>query len=122
MSGNLPGSGATRALHPTVRQHARRNLLIAVILITASLLFGMIGFHLTGGYGVAESFSQAALLLGGEGPSGEYPNNPTRVFAGVYGLYSGFTYIVLTALLLAPVFAYILKRHHIDVGDAKPGA
>ena len=109
-------------LHPAVRQHARRNLRYALILISFSLLLGMAGFHFTGSYGLVESFSQAALLLGGEGPSGAYPNDPTRIFAGVYALYSGLTYIILSALLLAPIFSHLLKRHHVDVGDAKPGA
>lgn len=93
------------------------------MLITVSLLLGMAGFHYTGNYGLVESFSQAALLLGGEGPSGAYPNDATRIFAGVYALYSGLTYIILSALLLAPVFSTVLKRHHLDVGSgSKPGA
>ena len=93
--------------------------MLAIALIGCSLAVGMLGFHLTAGYDLAESFSQAALLLGGEGPSGTYPNNPTRVFAGLYALYSGLAYIVVTALLLAPVFTHVLKRHHLDVGDTK---
>ena len=109
-------------LHPAVRPRARRNLRFAIILIVMSLLGGMAGFHYTGGYGLVESFSQAALLLGGEGPSGAYPNDPTRIFAGIYALYSGLTYIVLSALLLSPVFSSVLKRHHVDVGSTKPGA
>ena len=78
----------------------------------------MLGFRFTGGYGVVESFSQAALLLGGEGPAGTYPNDPSKIFAGVYALYCGLAYIVVTALLLAPVFSHVLRRHHIDVGDS----
>lgn len=107
-------------LHPAVRPRARRNLRFAIVLILFSLLLGIAGFHWTGGYGLVDSFSQAALLLGGEGPSGAYPNDPTKIFAGVYALYSGLSYIVLSALLLAPVFSTILKRHHVDVGDTKP--
>lgn len=108
-------------LHPAVRARARQNLRLAAFLIVVSLLAGMAGFHFTGGYGLVESFSQAALLLGGEGPSGAYPNDPTRIFAGVYALYSGLTYIILSALLLAPVFSSVLKRHHVDVGSTKSG-
>ncbi|MBP2648566.1 MAG: hypothetical protein H6Q77_2190 [Gemmatimonadetes bacterium] len=77
----------------------------------------MLGFHYTGDYGLVESFSQAALLLGGEGPAGSYPNDAASIFAGVYALYCGLAYIVVTALLLAPVFSHVLRRHHIDVGD-----
>ena len=106
-------------IHPAVRRYARRNLQYAVVLILVSLLGGMAGFHFTGGYGMVDSFSQAALLLGGEGPSGAYPNDAVRIFAGLYALYSGLAYIVLTALLLAPVFGHLLRRHHVDVGDSK---
>jgi hypothetical protein len=90
---------------------------LATILILGSLAVGMLGFHLAAGYDLAESFSQAALLLGGEGPSGSYPNNPSRIFAGVYALYSGLAYIVVTALLLAPVFGHVLRKHHLEVDD-----
>ena len=92
---------------------------LASVLVLISLAIGMLGFHLAGGYDLVESFSQAALLLGGEGPSGSYPNDPTRLFAGVYALYSGLAYIVVTALLLAPVFSHVLKRHHLDVDDTE---
>jgi hypothetical protein len=118
----LPPEPAIPRLHPAVRRRARRNLRLAVVLIVLSLLLGMVGFHFTGDYGLVESFSQAALLLGGEGPPGAYPNDPTRIFAGIYALYSGLTYIVLTALLLAPVFGSVLRRHHIDVGSTRTGA
>lgn len=94
--------------------------MLATVLIMGSLAVGMLGFHLAAGYDLAESFSQAALLLGGEGPSGSYPNNPSRIFAGVYALYSGLAYIVVTALLLAPVFSHVLKRHHLEVDDTEP--
>jgi hypothetical protein len=106
-------------IHPAVRRLARRNLLLAALIITVSLGAGMLGFHLAGDYGPVESFSQAALLLGGEGPSGAYPNDPSRLFAGVYALYSGLAYIVVTALLLAPVFSHVLRKHNLDVGDTK---
>jgi hypothetical protein len=106
-------------LHPAVRQHARRNLQFAVVLILVSLLGGMAGFHFTGGFGMVESFTQAALLLAGEGPAGAYPTDSVRIFAGLYALYSGLAYIVLTALLLAPVFGHLLSLHNVDVGDTK---
>ena len=108
-------------LHPAVRQHARRNIQYAVILITVSLLGGMAGFHLTGDYGLVDSFSQAALLLGGEGPTGAYPNDAVRIFAGDYALYSGQSYIILSALLIAPIFSHLLRKHHVDVGSTKSG-
>lgn len=91
--------------------------MLAAILIVGSLAVGMLGFHLAAGYDLVESFSQAALLLGGEGPSGAYPNNPSRIFAGVYALYSGLAYIVVTALLLAPVFGHVLRKHHLETDD-----
>lgn len=114
-----PADPPVHRIHPAVRQLAARNLLVAAVLITGSLAIGMLGFHLAGGYGAVDSFSQAALLLAGEGPAGAYPNNATRIFAGVYALYSGLAYIVVTALLLAPVFSHVLRRHKLEVGDAK---
>lgn len=119
-SGPNPPEHPAHLLHPSIRRLAARNLLVAAALIMGSLAIGMVGFHVAGGYGAVESFSQAALLLAGEGPSGAYPNDASRIFAGMYALYSGLAYIVMTALLLAPVFTHVLKRHKFDVGDSKP--
>jgi hypothetical protein len=109
---------APHRIHPSVRLLARRNLLLALGLIAGSLLVGMVGFHLTAGYDGVESFSQAALLLGGEGPSGTYPTDASKLFAGAYALYCGLAYILVTGLLLAPVFSHVLKRHRLDVGGS----
>ena len=101
-------------MHPAVRRHFRRNILVAATLMLFSLLLGMGGFHFFGGFAGADSFSQAALLLGGEGPSGAYPNSATSIFAGCYALYSSLLYLVVTALLLAPVFGHVLRRYSLD--------
>lgn len=109
---------AAHRIHPTVRHLARRNLVRAVVLIVASLGVGMLGFRITADYDLVESFSQAALLLGGEGPSGTYPTNASKVFAGVYALYSGLAYLVVTGLLLAPVFSHLLRHHKAESGPS----
>ena len=58
--------------------------------------------------------------LAARDPPAAIPTNPSRIFAGVYALYSGLAYIVVTALLLAPVFSHVLKRHHLEVDDTEP--
>ena len=112
-----PPPSASHRMHPVVRRHFRRNILVAAIMMFVSLLLGMGGFHFAGGYNTADSFSQAALLLGGEGPSGAYPNSATSIFAGCYALYSSLLYLVVTALLLAPVFGHVLRRYRLDTDE-----
>jgi hypothetical protein len=46
------------------------------------------------------------------GPVGELPTDGAKVFAGVFALYSGLVFLVVTALALTPVFHWVLHRFH----------
>jgi hypothetical protein len=87
----------------------------ASALIGISLLIGMIGYHLIAHYTWIDAFLNASMLLGGMGPVGVLPDDASKVFAGVFALYSGLVFLLSAALLLTPVFHRVLHFFHWEL-------
>jgi len=94
----------------------------ATILIAASVLLGMIGYHWIAGFGWVDSFLNACMLLGGMGPIGELRGSGAKIFAGIFALYAGLVFLIAAGLLLAPVFHRVIHRFHWDAAKREaPG-
>jgi len=94
-----------------------RSLAVAIGLIGLSLIVGMVGYHRLAELSWIDAFVNAAMILGGMGPVAELKNDPSKVFAGVYALYSGLFLILVAGLVLAPALHRLLHRLHIDSQD-----
>jgi hypothetical protein len=82
-------------------------------LIAVSVLLGMLGYHSIVHFTWIDSFLNACMLLGGMGPIGAMPNDTaSKLFAGVFALYSGLIFLLSAALLLTPVFHRVLHYFH----------
>src|SRR4051794_14013605 len=98
-----------------------RSLSIALGVIGGGLLIGMIGYRSLGGVGWQEAFYYASMILSGEGP----PPDPQglsghavaelHLFAGIYALFSGVTFITMVGILFAPAFQRFLHRFHLEI-------
>ena len=84
------------------------------LLVSASLIVGTAGFHWIGGLPMLDALLNAAMLLGGMGPVGDLTRiGPgAKLFAAAFALYAGLVFLVLTGLLLAPVFHRVLHHFH----------
>lgn len=91
----------------------------ASMLIAGSVLLGMLGYHMIAGLGWIDSFLNACMLLGGMGPVGELTGNPAKIFAGLFALYAGLVFVVVSGLLLAPMLHRVIHRFHWDAGERK---
>lgn len=89
---------------------------VAGVVIGASLALGVVGFHLTEGYGWLDSYVNAAMLLGGMGQVGPLTSVAGKLFAGTYALYAGLVVIVVMGIMLTPVIHRVLHKHHWDAG------
>jgi hypothetical protein len=89
------------------------------LLIAASVLMGMIGYHMIAGLGWVDSFLNAPMLLGGMGPVNELTGNASKIFAGLFALYAGLVFVVVSGLLLAPMLHRVIHRFHWDAGEKK---
>jgi hypothetical protein len=94
-----------------------RHLLIALVLVAASLGIGMWGYSRFEGLGTMDAFLNAAMLLGGMGPIHTPVTVSGKLFAGCYALYAGLVFIVTLALLLTPLLHRVLHRLHWDEPD-----
>ena len=101
-------------------QRVWQHFLIALAIVLASLLLGMVGYHALARFSWIDSFLNAAMLLGGMGPVGEIPTASGKLFAGIYALYAGLVLIAASAVLLTPVLHRLLHRVHLE--DGGPGA
>ena len=112
-----------RAQRDIGRQRFFRNLgqqaRWAGLLVTLSLLVGTAGFHAFAHQEWLDAFLNAAMLLGGMGPVGEFSGTAGKLFAALYALYAGLVFLVVAGLLIAPVFHHVLHRFHLE-GTRKP--
>jgi uncharacterized membrane protein len=86
----------------------------ATMLALGSVLVGMTGYHFFAHFSWIDSFLNACMLLGGMGPVGDLPGDVAKLFAGIFALYSGLVFLVITALILTPVFHRVIHRFHWD--------
>ena len=87
---------------------------IALVLIAASLLVGMAGYHSLEKLSWIDAFLNAAMLLGGMGPVNPPLSFSGKLFAGLYALYAGLVVILVAGVILAPVAHRILHKFHME--------
>lgn len=95
-----------------------RSFGIAIGMIGAALFIGMLGYHHYGQFGWVDSFYNASMILSGEGPAAD-PKiadlTALHLFAGIYALFSGVTFITMVGVLLAPAIQRFLHRFHLEI-------
>ncbi len=107
------------------RSHFVRGVLrssaIAFGAIGVGLFIGMAGYHAFGEMKWQEAFYYASMILSGEGPPPD-PANLTgeslshlHLFAGLYALFSGVTFITMIGVLFAPALHRFLHRFHLEI-------
>lgn len=96
------------------------NLGAAGVLIGASLIIGMTGYHLLEGMGLVDSYLNAAMILSGMGPEDPMHTDAGKVFAGSYALFSGIVLVLSSGVILAPVLHRVLHSMHISEEDGEP--
>jgi hypothetical protein len=105
-------------LSPTAfARHMSSYFAVALALLSGSLVLGIAGYHEFEGLSYLDGFLNAAMLLGGMGPVDLPKTDAGKLFEGVYALYSGLLFLVLTAILLGPVFHHALRRFHFEDFD-----
>jgi hypothetical protein len=89
----------------------------AVVLLTASLAVGIVGYMRFEHLSPMDAFLNAAMLLGGMGPVNPPVTEVGKFFAGCYALYAGLVFVVTAAILLTPVLHRLLHHFHWQEDD-----
>lgn len=82
-------------------------------LAIGTLALGMVLYHAQEGLSWADSFLNAAMLMGGMGPVDKIQTSAGKWLVGTYALFAGLFFIVLAGVMLAPMIHHVLERFHI---------
>ena len=83
----------------------------------AALAIGMAIYHFVEGLPWADSFLNAAMLLGGMGPVDQLHTTAGKWLAGLYALFAGIVFLVLAGVMLAQVVHHVLHKFHLETRD-----
>ena len=84
----------------------------AVTLVAFSLVLGVLGYMGLAHLSLVDAILNSAMLLGGMGPVGAIEGTGAKLFAAGFALYSGLIFLLVAAILLAPVFHRVLHFFH----------
>lgn len=90
------------------------NFFIGLFLIFIVVSIGMWGYHYIGKLPWTDSFLNASMILSGMGPVDTLPNNTAKIFAGIYALFSGLVFILVIAVLFAPLLHRFFHHFHVS--------
>lgn len=96
-----------------------RNILIGLCIIFASLFLGMVGYHHYEKMDWVDAYVNAAMILSGMGPVSTLQTSAGKIFAGSYALFSGIIFLVVIAIMGAPIFHHFFHMLHIEEGKLK---
>lgn len=89
---------------------------LGLILALGALLVGVIGYRFFEGMSWLDALVNASMILGGMGPVSELHTDGGKIFASAYALFSGAGFLVIVAIVMAPVFHRFLHRFHLEAG------
>lgn len=85
---------------------------LLITLITLGI--GMLGYHHFEGLSWVDAYENAAMILSGMGPIGDLKTTSGKIFAGSYAIFSGTLFLVIIAIVFAPVIKRFLHKFHLD--------
>lgn len=96
-----------------------RNLFIGLAIIAVSLVIGMMGYHHFEKMDWVDAYVNAAMILSGMGPVTTLDTDAGKIFAGTYALFSGIVFLVVIAVIFAPVVHRYLHKFHMEEAKDK---
>lgn len=88
--------------------------LVAFCLTAIFVMTGSVGFHFLAKLSWLESAYNAAMVVPGVGLADPMPNAASKIFAGLYALFSGLFFAVIIGVLFAPFAHRLYHKFHID--------
>ncbi|MFM9986553.1 MAG: hypothetical protein ACKVOK_15035 [Flavobacteriales bacterium] len=73
--------------------------LYAASILSASLIIGVAGYWAFAGLGFVDALLNASMILTGMGPVNPMTDNPAKIFASFYAIYSGVAFLSVIGVL-----------------------
>ncbi len=108
-----------RAKHPRVApvhifvRRLFRNLVIGSAVMLFSLGLGMLGYSHFEKMNWVDAYINASMILSGMGPVDVLHTEGGKLFAGTYALFSGIIFLVVIAVIIAPIFHRFMQKFQI---------
>ena len=90
-----------------------------LVVVTASLVIGTVGYHETAGLAWVDSLLNAAMILTGMGQVSPLATSNAKLFASGYALFSAVVFLVGVGILVTPLFHRFLHRFHLEDDEAE---
>lgn len=94
-----------------------RNVFFGFLISIFSLGLGMFGYQYFEGMSIVDAYVNAAMILSGMGPVTDLKTNGGKIFAGSYALFSGIVFLIIMAVIFAPVIHRFLHKFHLEEGS-----
>jgi hypothetical protein len=102
----------------TYRKRVRNNLILTLVILTGSLAIGMLGYHYTiPEFDWYDCLLNASMILSGMGPIIDphiVLTDQAKLFASVYALFSGITFLTTFGILIAPIIHRFFHKMHVE--------
>lgn len=102
----------------TYLNRIRKNIFFAIVILLVSLVIGIIGYKITvPEFDWYDSLLNASMILSGMGPIIDCKinlSNSAKVFASIYALFSGVTFISTIGIVLSPVVHRFFHKLHLE--------
>lgn len=110
---------SSKPLLPTKKFYRRvlRNLFIAFLIISVSLIIGITGYMCFADMNIVDALLNASMILGGMGPVDVLHNDTAKYFASFYALFSGITFLSTVGVIFAPIIHRIMHRFHLETEE-----
>jgi len=100
------------------RKRLKINALIAFVILIISLFIGMLGYKLTiPEFDWYDSLLNASMILSGMGPVVDNSivlTKAAKVFASIYAIFSGVTFLTTFGIFLTPVLHRFFHKLHLE--------
>lgn len=109
-----------KALHPPIRLFVKklsRNIFWGMGIISICLFIGMLGYRYFENMSWTDAFVNASMILSGMGPVGALNTQGGKIFAGLYAIFSGVVFLVMIAIVFAPVIHRFFHQFHMEDKD-----
>jgi len=86
------------------------NFIIGFSIILLSLGIGVLGYMYFEKMSLVDAYENAAMILSGMGPVDALKTIEGKVFAGTYALFSGVIFLLVIAIIFAPILHRFFHR------------
>jgi len=85
--------------------------------LAVSLGIGSVGYHQLADLGWVDAFLNASMILTGMGPVDKLETDAAKIFASLYAVFSGVSFLTFCGVLFTPFYHRFMHRFHLDLGD-----